>query len=153
VRDVQTFEKFLFGCRFFSQDLRRWEIRSAPRPEIFAHCCPLLVLDHLPDFDRFPTISGLRFRRDSRRLDQLRRESDGDAEEAGDNDDDGGDDDDGRRVHPDDEDDDDDYEYEEGDEDPDLAGGAANATLQDQGFNTGAGATGVPEVIPEEPGY
>ena len=44
-------------------------------------------------------------------------------------------------------------EYEEGDEADDLATGAANAALNDPALNPGAGVTGVPEVIPEEPGY
>jgi Ca2+-binding EF-hand superfamily protein len=44
-------------------------------------------------------------------------------------------------------------EYEEGDDEADLTAGAAGATMTDQGLATGAGAGGLPDVIPEEPGY
>lgn len=43
-------------------------------------------------------------------------------------------------------------EYEEGDEEQDMAG-AGNTGLQDQGMNSNMGGAGMPEVIPEVSGF
>lgn len=44
-------------------------------------------------------------------------------------------------------------EYEEGDEEADPTAGGANADLTNQGLNTAGGVAGMPETIPEEPGF